>query len=135
MISGMKMNDAHEYSEEVLNKLKETYSLAQRVYGREFVFPTIFYEDMGRTAGRAYYSFNRIALSRTLLSENLETFLGRTVPHEAAHLICRVLYPDAKQHHGPEWRSIMRALNVKNSSRCHAYDTSSVSRKRSLVSA
>lgn len=125
----MKKCITHEYSEEVLNKLKATYTLAKEVYGREFVFPRVFYKDMGRTAGRAYYVLNCITFSETLLSENKEVFLGRTVPHEAAHLICHVMYPHAMQHHGPEWRSVMFALGVKDSTRCHAYDTSSVARK------
>lgn len=126
----MKKFITHEYSEEVLNKLKATYALAKEVYGQEFVFPRVFYKDMGKTAGRAHYALNCITLSETLLSENKEVFLGRTVPHEAAHLICHVMYPHAMQHHGPEWRSVMSALGVKDSTRCHAYDTSSVERKR-----
>ena len=105
-----------------------TYLKAQQVYGRTFVLPAISYRDMGRTAGKAFYYENRIVFSPTLYTENVETFLNRTVPHEIAHLITHVLYPHATMHHGDEWRSVMLKLEVKDIGRCHKYNTASTAR-------
>ena len=52
--------------------------------------------------------------------EQPEAFLAETVPHEVAHVVCRVLYPKARPH-GPEWRSLMRYFGIEQPSRCHDF--------------
>ena len=112
----------------------ETYLTAQNVFKKTFELPKISYKDMGRTAGRAFCLSNEIHFSPTLFKENVETFLARTVPHEIAHLITYKLYPHTmmgiyrRSPHGREWRFVMQQLGVKDISRCHTYDVSSVSR-------
>lgn len=113
------------------SKVLETYLLAQSVFGRTFELPKIEYVDMGRMAGRAFYSLNLIKLSPSLLQSNKDNFIERTVPHECAHLLAKVIFPNLRRPHGPEWKSVMRALNVSEISRCHSYDTSVVSNIRS----
>ena len=115
---------------QVEDKVLETLLTAQRVFGRTFELPKVEFKDMGRTAGKAYYHDNKIVLSPTLLEENQDTFIERTVIHECGHLINRHVFPFAKQSHGPEWRSVMRRLGSEDVSRCHSYDTSSVAQSR-----
>jgi len=111
------------------NKIVETLLLAQKRYNRVFDIPTIEFGDMGNIAGKAFRYGNKVAFSPTLYSQNIETFLNRTVPHEVAHLVCFQVYPFAKQGHGPEWRSVMRNLEVADIGRCHSYDTTSVKKR------
>ncbi|BAU40013.1 Protein sprT [Ralstonia phage RSP15] len=61
------------------------------------------------TAGTANYDTNTLSFNLDIFEKNVEKFLN-IVSHEVAHLLCYHLFPDAKQHHGPEWRRIHRAL-------------------------
>jgi SprT protein len=80
---------------------------------------------MRSVAGCAYTGkFKRIELSEQLFLENIESFFENTIPHEVAHILTEILYPNAKQDHGPEWKSVMRELGIEPV-RCHNYDTSS----------
>jgi SprT protein len=112
----------------VENKIIETLLRAQEIYKRAFDIPAIVYRDMGVVAGLAYRNKNQIDLSPTLLRENGDKFINRTVPHEIAHLICFIVWPGTSAH-GPEWKGVMRRLGLEPS-RCHSYDTTSVSNTR-----
>ncbi len=88
----------------------------------ELKIPFFFRTDMKGIAGLAYcYENKRIELSQQLFLENMEDFFLKTIPHEVAHILTVILYPYAKQDHGPEWKSIMRELGVQPK-RCHDYD-------------
>ena len=115
---------------------KETYdcidklvqSCIKKILGQSYELdvPVTFRRDMKRIAGLAYSRSKRIELNEQLFLENTEQFFSRTIPHEAAHLITHIIYPKAKQSHGPEWRSVMNLLGVEDIKRCHSYDVSSV---------
>lgn len=94
--------------------------------------PVSYRTDMKGTAGLAYKSSRRIELNVQLLLENTEDFFKRTIPHEVAHIIQYMVYPYAKQGHGPEWREIMDFLGV-DSTRCHSYDVSALVVKRNTT--
>lgn len=79
--------------------------------------------NMKRCAGLAYES-NKIELNVQLLLAYTEKFISRTVVHEAAHLITNIMFPDAKQAHGPEWKHVMRIIGASDLYRTHSYDTS-----------
>jgi SprT protein len=123
---------------ELQNKVEDTVLecivKAEQHYNKTIDIIPIKYKNMGRTAGR--FSYNRVmsrkslAFSPTLLSENGENFINRTVPHEVAHYIVYIFYPMAKPH-GREWRFVMNmVLKAKDSKRCHKYDVSNVKRDR-----
>lgn len=121
-----------ELKNKVENKVVDTLLRAKEYYGREFEVPAIEYKDMGRTAGRAFVRGNRIVLSPTLLQAYPEDFIGRTVPHEIAHLVTGKMYPFASAH-GMEWRKVMHALtgeHIEQVARCHSYDTTIVPNRR-----
>jgi SprT protein len=79
--------------------------------------------DMKRAAGIAYRSHNRIELNIQLLLANTELFFERTIPHEVCHIVQWILYPKAKQAHGPEWRKLMSGIGAVAST-YHSYDIS-----------
>ncbi len=119
-----------EQIKQLEDKVLETYLKAESIFSRAFPLASVSFKDMGRTAGRARYIDNSIKYSPTLYKENESVFIARTVPHEIAHLITHLVFPHAKQAHGPEWRSVMQKLGVTDNSRCHSYDTSSTKRSR-----
>jgi SprT protein len=79
----------------------------------------------GTTAGRAYLSEGTIGYNPTLLRENPDAFLRRTVGHEVAHFAAFLKFGGAIDPHGAEWRSMMWKLGL-DATRCHSYDTQHV---------
>jgi len=88
--------------------------------------PVYFRTNMKGIAGLAYCNPEKfkIELSTQLFLKNTQSFLEDTIPHEVAHILTEILFPDAKQGHGPEWKSIMKKLGVVPN-RHHTYDVSS----------
>lgn len=115
---------------QVEDKVLETLLTAQQQFRQSFDLPTVEFRDMGRTAGKAYFTQNKVVLSPTLLQENQSEFIARTVPHEIAHLVTHRVFPFARQSHGREWRTVMMKLGVTDISRCHTYNTKSVAQSR-----
>jgi SprT protein len=122
---------------------KEYIDKARSLYDIEIPYPSIEFNLKGTTAGKANAS--RIRFNATLLSENTETFLLRTVPHEVAHVVVQHKYPNANscyrtyngsyrrniKPHGKEWKQVMRDFEVEDIGRCHSYDTENVRSSRS----
>ena len=117
-------------------KVEQSYKKAVAHYGREFKRPTVVYQKRGTTAGTAHGGTNTLDFNSTLLTENVEDFIERTVPHEVAHLIDYVVNPQNHHRginwkgqrqkrvvHGADFRFIMeRVLDADDSTRCHDYD-------------
>lgn len=104
---------------------------------RNFTMPTfkISFAMRGRSAGqicfrRGVMGNYDIRYNNTLLQENGDTFLNRTVPHEAAHIVAREVYGDRIRAHGREWKSVMVAFGIDPDevTRCHSYDTANSAR-------
>lgn len=115
-------------SKELDNRVKEKVTeCIAKILGAEraakFHFPVTYHSNMNRVAGLAYMTEMRIELNEPLFLANIEQFFARTIPHEVAHLIQTIVYPKAKQSHGPEWRHIMELLGAE-SKRSHSYDVS-----------
>lgn len=121
-------------------KVEETYLVAEAHYDKIFARPKIVFKLTGRVAGYASWKHKHLDFNLQLLKHNVEDFLARTVPHEVAHLIAHAVYGKAMvrktrrgglryQAHGPKWKAVMRILGVDDITRCHHYDTS-VSSKR-----
>lgn len=97
----------------VEDKVLETYITLQNLYRRSFVMCHIEYQlNSKRIAGQAFLSRNLIKINPTYLAENPDEMINITVPHEIAHLATHTMYPHAKQAHGPEWKSVMRAIGL-----------------------
>lgn len=119
-----------EIKDRVEAKLRESIALAESHYGQSFKFPSVIYTKRGRVAGTADIRAWEVNFNATLLMENIEDFIARTVPHEMAHLIDYQLNPSnfeggwgrKRSVHGPTWKRIMTIIGAENS-RCHSYDT------------
>ena len=97
----------------VENKVIDTMILAEEKFRRVFDIPKISFElNSNKVAGTANYANWRIKVNPKFLISHTDEMIGRTIPHECAHLITFKLFPFAKQAHGPEFRSVCRAIGI-----------------------
>lgn len=70
---------------------------------------------LGRgVAGQAHLAMNHVELSEDYMnSEHIGEVLHQTLGHEIAHLYVSMNFPRAKQHHGKEFRFVMRCLGLE----------------------
>ena len=127
----------------VIERLAECIAIAEKHFNQTFKMPRIRFDKRGGVAGTATGSKWEVNFNETLLNENVDAFIHRTVAHELAHLIDFQVYDSQalrfdrngrrkkRTPHGTNWKNIMAILGVE-SSRCHTYDTSNsrVSRRR-----
>jgi len=87
----------------------------------------------GRT-GLCQYSQRNIEVSSVLLKEQHAAKLRNTTLHEVAHAVNPILFGRG-DHHGPQWRRIMRAFG-EPADRCNTdEDVSADLRKRKMAKA
>lgn len=79
----------------------------------------------GTTAGKAFINKGLIKYNPTLLRENPEEFLARTVGHEVIHHAAYAVHGMGISGHGAEWKIMMRKMGLPDTV-CHSYDTSNV---------
>lgn len=82
-----------------------------------------FKTKMGVVAGQAIEC--SIELNEELFLANQEEYFSNIIPHEVAHCLQFAMYPNAKRHHGKEWKSIMKILEVEPNT-YHDMDVSAV---------
>jgi SprT protein len=100
--------------------LADWVATASQRFSRPLFMPTISFDLVGTTAGKAFYKQRHVQLNAVLLMENLEKFKERTIPHELAHLLVFHLH-EFPGGHGKEWQAVMHTLGLE-ASRCHSYD-------------
>lgn len=94
--------------------------------------PLIRFDLRGKAAGMVLFHDNRqtvIRYNRSMLVDNGEAFIQRTVPHEVAHLVARQLHGAAIRPHGREWQAVMHFFGA-DSSRCHNFSVREQERRR-----
>ena len=80
-------------------------------------YPTISFNIKGKkTLGMAYRHQNRISFNLEM-AEKIGKDFEEVIIHEISHLIQFIVYPDAKQAHGPEFRKICRTLGIPGSTK------------------
>ncbi len=100
-----------------------------RVYNiKNKTIPSVEFFSKSSVAGKAFYQEHKLQFNEILALENSQEFMT-TVAHEIAHLITHQAYPDAKQHHGPEFRSVMKTIGYDPRT-YHTYNVDSVTTKR-----
>jgi len=114
--------------EDIISFLHDEYIAACHLYPLKFSFPKVTFFTKTGCAGRAWYTENLLEFNSVLALENGEAFKV-TITHELAHLITKNIFPNAKQAHGPEFKSVMRDMG-SDTATYHKYDTTSVSTKR-----
>lgn len=81
-----------------------------------------FSNRMTSTMGYAYRKKEKgIKLSKPLFDKATVEQRVQTIVHEACHIVQFVKFPKSKAH-GPEWKSLMRAMKLEPK-RCHNVDT------------
>ncbi len=121
----------------VETKIAQCITTIEKKYNVKFKKPVVHYNVRGTTAGKAWYKQWIVGFNAVLLTENVDAFIARTVPHEIAHLATELIYPHAhtrtwgkkRSPHGIEWASIMTVLGA-DETRCHKYDTTNSRVKR-----
>ncbi len=105
----------------------ETLALLKRAehdFGIAIPEVSVRFDLRGGAAGQAVFSrCGKIAVryNRMLLQENGEEFLRRTVPHEVAHVVVRLLHGPRCRPHGREWQRVMAHFGAE-AIRCHSFD-------------
>lgn len=138
-----------EYKDRVTAEINRCLDIARAKWPTiTFNMPNIVYRQMGRKAGLAYCSYNRIELNADFFNNgHLEDMINQTGPHELAHLITHLVYGSAKlvrvswqrrahregpKSHGWEWKNVMRVLG-KDPDRCHDYSLDGVKVKGGIT--
>jgi SprT protein len=104
----------NELVKRVEDKILDTMLIAEKIFNRSFELPALSFDlNSGRIAGQAFCYRWLIKINPKFLSLDSDHVINVTVPHEVAHLICHKMYPHAKQHHGPDWRSIMIRFGLR----------------------
>lgn len=130
----------NELRTKVLNEVRRCIEVANRAYPRHnLTMPTVRFDLRGTVAGTANSREWEININETLLRENPDEMISNTTPHEVAHLIDAVVFPETRSVsvtvtrsgrfrrtkrsiHGPTWKMIMRMLGA-DPSRTHNMDT------------
>lgn len=98
--------------EAVENKVKEIYSRANVVFGREFPLPVVRFDLHNDQTGEARSRGNVIRINPRLLESHPEFIIENTCPHECAHLIAWQYFPDFEESHGPQWTYTVKKLGA-----------------------
>lgn len=119
------MTDA-ELRDAATRAVERYFALAEERFGRVFKRVGVFFDLKGRTAGQAWFPAGEdpfLRFNLGLLRGNQEDFLVRTVGHEVAHVVDRVIAGRARiRPHGPGWKAVMAAFGLP-ATRCHDYET------------
>ncbi len=108
----------------------------QVAQSKGYTFPhhtKILFNLKGACAGRARKDGSWMKFNLDIASENLDTFLKRTVPHEMAHILQFQQDKNSKPH-GDAWKHFCRVLTGSEMPRCHSYKVSHLKRRRTVLS-
>lgn len=106
---------------EVEEAVTKALKVFEEHFNRTFERPVVVYDLKGHTAGIASIQKNCIRLNTELLYSHHDDMIHRTVPHEVAHIVQYVLYPNSRSH-GGEWQYLMHILGLE-ADRTHSYKT------------
>lgn len=110
-----------ELQVKAIERIKEVFANAHKMYGMDFTLPTITFKLKGRRGGYAMAYKNIIAINNEMLHRNGDAFIKDVPGHEAAHIITRRIYPFAVDSHGSEWAAVMRNVAYQEPIRCHNF--------------
>ena len=116
------------YQQAVIKQTLYFLQLASDAFGENFDLPEIRFDLSGKAAGYFKCFSNGHCLinyNPGLLLKNKDDFIGRTVPHEVAHMVAYLLHGKKIRPHGDEWKAVMKVF-VADPSRCHDYDVSGI---------
>lgn len=88
-------------------------------------------ELKGGTAGKAFFTENKIKVNWELYLRNKDKFLRNTVGHEIAHLAAAKIHGMVAWNHGPLWKEVMVKLGLPPE-RCHSYDVEGIKQTKTI---
>ncbi|MGI0012290.1 MAG: SprT-like domain-containing protein, partial [Nitrososphaera sp.] len=92
--------------------------LAKYIYGKDVVVVWGYSFSMYRPKiGGSTFTVEGISFTffnPVYLNKYRDDFINVVVRHEISHAVVDVIYPNAKEAHGAEWISVMKALGDKN---------------------
>lgn len=111
---------------EVIKRAQERFGLGAEELGR---MRLEIANDLPRDwAGSAHRRTHLLRLSLSHLLQHEDYVVDEVLPHEVAHVVQQIVYPNATQAHGPEWKFVMRELGCKFST-YHSLPTVATRRK------
>lgn len=124
--------DMHQLMRDATDLTNDYVDKCNREFGLHMKHFRVVFALKGTTAGKAFINKGLIQYNPTLLRENPEAFLARTVGHEVVHHAAYAKFGPRIDAHGLEWKAMMRKLGLPDT-RCHTYDTSTVPTKLGTV--
>lgn len=110
----------------VAAKVRECFVVFFGDSADRFDINIVYRDDMKNVGGYAIFNTSTIELNSKLFLKNVDEYFSEIIPHEAAHLIADIKYPEQRHiHHGKAWKSVMRKLGHEPR-RCHNLDTTHV---------
>ena len=110
------------------------YHLGLELFPQEELPLEIVFNLVGTISGRAHCGKNDgkhvIHYNWQLADENWEKFTTVTIPHEVAHIIADMFFKEMWPQgcdHTSLWEFVMVKFGIKNPSKYHTYDVSTVS--------
>lgn len=106
---------------EAIHRIEAAVNKLNRIWNRRVTMPEVAFIDGNYSvAGTANYRQHKIEINTKFLTH--EKFFdysqgGETCEHEVAHLFTKILFPNAKQAHGPEFRRVMNSLGLTGRTR------------------
>ena len=97
---------------QVQEKVQECLRKVLGEDGRHFSITLAFKTGMKNVAGAAWENGNRVDLNEEMFLTNTDVFFDEIIPHEVAHVLQFVMFPEAKRHHGKEWKVLMKMLDA-----------------------
>ena len=73
--------------QQIIQRTERCMALACEHFNRQFLMPTIKFNQRGKIAGSARLQLNELRFNPVLMQDNLEHFLSDVVPHEICHLL------------------------------------------------
>lgn len=107
----------------ITNRVHELVEKANQKYNANIPKLNVTFDIRGKkVAGMAYYRSNKVSFNMFYINNMPAEEFDSTVIHEVAHIVTRTVFPNARQSHGPEFKSVDLALGGRGT-RCHNYNS------------
>lgn len=119
-------------SKQIENLVIKYMDMGNEMFGMFVPYPKVeYFQKLTAKAGMAYGRENKLVFNLQLAERNPDTY-EKTICHEVSHLFTNRLYPNAKQHHGREFKTVMSKFGFTPNT-YHTYDVTGL-KTRKLIS-